>query len=291
MDELKPRQLADDATGQHPVQAQPGRLGRALVSWPAMGAAGLAAGIALALVTAPRDAARKPVDPGLAGQQAAIHQDVLLLHAASQPGGAQPAPALAHEEPSKAEPRVVADCGRESSLDARRACLLGFSAGDGLPAASALYALGAIERDAGNAAKATEYWSTYQRRFPTGALAPEVAAGLVKLLMSQGRTDEAIAEMDEAYARFPGDTRFEELALTKANLLCARAGELERAHAAYEVAARASSFKLREEALFGLASCELAHGTKPKAQEYLQRYLNDFPNGAHAEEFKQKLAK
>jgi ferric-dicitrate binding protein FerR (iron transport regulator) len=92
------------------------------------------------------------------------------------------------------------------SLDARRACFAQAAAGAGLLAENALYALGLLERDqAHDPGAALARFREYERRFPRGVLAPEVALARAATLLRAGRGDEACAVADAFLRRFPRD--------------------------------------------------------------------------------------
>lgn len=92
------------------------------------------------------------------------------------------------------------------SLDDRRACLRRRADGQGLPAENALLALGLLERGPGaDRERALALFREYQRRFPTGVLAPEVALAITTALAADGRAAQACAEADAFARRFPAD--------------------------------------------------------------------------------------
>lgn len=226
---------------------------------------------------------------GLAGKSARVvaggeitSQDERLLAAA--PRTAAPDSAVAPAP----TPIAVSRCGREEGVEARRRCYLGFTDADGLSAENSLYALGKLEQEAGRGAQALEYWRMYQRRFPEGALGPEVGIAMMQQQIAQERTEDALASAESFEKRYPGDPRLPEVALSRANLLCST--KPEAAAAVYERLVESASAPAREEALFAFASCEAARGAHPHARELLRRYLREFPGGRHVAEAKGLLS-
>jgi hypothetical protein len=97
-------------------------------------------------------------------------------------------------------------CQGEPHVAARRACLVQESRGHGIAAENALLALGLLERnEGGNRRRALASFREYQRRFPTGILAPEVALAITSTLTLDGDLGKACAEADAFLRRFPQD--------------------------------------------------------------------------------------
>jgi hypothetical protein len=110
-------------------------------------------------------------------------------------------PRLADAQASLAFP-----CLGEANVAARRACLGQESQGRGIAAENALLALGLLERnEGGNRRGALASFREYQRRFPTGILAPEVALAITSTLALDGDLGKACAEADAFLRRFPHD--------------------------------------------------------------------------------------
>lgn len=88
----------------------------------------------------------------------------------------------------------------------RRACLAREAAGQGLAAENALFTLGVFEREKSDGrAHAIAHFRDYQRRFPSGVLAPEVALALADLLVADGHREQACKEIAAFARRFPRD--------------------------------------------------------------------------------------
>jgi hypothetical protein len=105
-----------------------------------------------------------------------------------------------------AQAGLVFPCQGEPDVAARRACLLRESQGPGIAAENALLALGLLERDeGGNRRGALASLREYQRRFPSGILAPEVALAITSTLALDGDLGKACAEADAFLRRFPRD--------------------------------------------------------------------------------------
>jgi hypothetical protein len=110
-------------------------------------------------------------------------------------------PRLTHVQPAPGLP-----CLDELDVSARRACLENESRGHGIAAENALLALGLLERAEGrHGRRALAALREYQRRFPAGTLAPEVALAITSTLVQEGRQKQACAEADAFGRRFPHD--------------------------------------------------------------------------------------
>jgi hypothetical protein len=135
-----------------------------------------------------------------------------------------------------ASPPEETDCRRVVSFDQQKSCYLRQARGDGLAAQNALYELGLLVRDVESSPEqALKYFGQYQERFPNGVLAPEVALAVLETLKEQGRASEAAAAARAFEERFAGDTRVVDVALVRAELLCA---QRERRKEALELLAR-----------------------------------------------------
>jgi ferric-dicitrate binding protein FerR (iron transport regulator) len=99
--------------------------------------------------------------------------------------------------------RPVATCMELSGLDDRRGCLRRAADGHGLAGENALFALALLERDQGRQRASLAHLREYQRRFPTGALAPEVSVALATALANAGERSQACAEAAAFARRFP----------------------------------------------------------------------------------------
>jgi hypothetical protein len=101
--------------------------------------------------------------------------------------------------------RPVAACTDLPGLDDRRGCLRRAADGQGLAGENALFALALFEREEGRERAALAHLREYQRRFPTGALAPEVSVALATALANAGERAQACAEALSFARRFPGE--------------------------------------------------------------------------------------
>lgn len=209
----------------------------------------------------------------------------------------EPSPSAALRDAAAPPPRLVSRalrpraeveaCGQAASQAAQRACYLRFVADDGLAGQSAIFALGRLEHHAKDPARAIDYWSMYLGRFPQGAFAPDALRNLVGEYLSTGRQEDALAQTDVFLRRFGSDPHRSEIALVRANLLCARSrsaeglslyGELEGATGA-----------LREEARYSRARCLLSAGERERAEAALDQYLREYPQGRFAAEARRLL--
>jgi hypothetical protein len=106
--------------------------------------------------------------------------------------------------PAQAAPALP--CLDQLDLIARRGCLVHESRGHGVAAENALLALGLLERNQGGGRRrALAPLREYQRRFPNGILAPEVALAIASTLALEGDQAQACAEADAFLRRFPHD--------------------------------------------------------------------------------------
>jgi hypothetical protein len=101
---------------------------------------------------------------------------------------------------------VAPACAAAGPLVERRACLRRQADGPGLAAENALLALGLLDSETGaDRSRALASLREYQRRFPAGVLAPEVALAITSALAAEGRHAQACAEADAFSRRFPDD--------------------------------------------------------------------------------------
>ena len=132
------------------------------------------------------------------------------------------------------------------------------------------------KHDAGAALLALD---AYLGRFPAGMLNREARLARVDALLMLQRSDEALIALET----MPLDAhrRSTELQLIRAELRartdCVRAEEDFSA-----VLARGHNASLEERALYGRGACRVKRGDGQGAAQDLHRYLDRFPNGAHA---------
>jgi hypothetical protein len=90
--------------------------------------------------------------------------------------------------------------------DAQKLCLTRAATRGGLDGENALLSLGLLERDKfGDHAAALSRFQEYARRYPRGALAPEVALATARTFSSDGAGDAACDVCDNYARRFPAD--------------------------------------------------------------------------------------
>jgi TolA-binding protein len=184
----------------------------------------------------------------------------------AEPRRAHPAHARAHEAPPPSEDPVVA----ESRL-----------------LASALQDL-RQRRDPKGALAALD---DYERRFPSGALAPEAAAARVDALLALGRRGEALARLEALpLDRLP---RGAELRALRGELRAGR-GELGAALDDFSAVlamtgAQGAPPNVVERALYGRGSCRARLGDVAGARADLEELLRRFPGGPHAEPARRAL--
>ena len=120
----------------------------------------------------------------------------------------------------------------------------------------------------------------YIARFPGGALVPEARVAQVDALLMLDRADEALRALEAL--PLDANRRSTELQLIRGELR-ARA-DCRRAEADFTaVLARIRTAALEERALYGRAACRTTLGNPHGAADDLRRYLDRFPNGAHAD--------
>jgi hypothetical protein len=139
-------------------------------------------------------------------------------------------------------------------------------------------AIGLLRRDH-NAPAALAALDTYLGRYPQGVLYREARLARLDALLLLQRTDEALAALEA----LPLDSgrRSTELQVVRAELRartnCARAEEDYSASLTHSPDA-----VLLERILYGRGACRTKLGNESGAAEDLRRYLERFPNGAHA---------
>ena len=120
----------------------------------------------------------------------------------------------------------------------------------------------------------------YVARFPSGVLAPEARVARIDALLLLGRSDEAL----QALEALPLDAhrRSTELQLIRGELRART--DCGRADADFTaVLASVRTAAMEERALYGRAACRSSQGNAAGAADDLRRYVERFPNGAHAE--------
>jgi TolA-binding protein len=139
-------------------------------------------------------------------------------------------------------------------------------------------AIGLLRRDR-NAGAALSALDAYLAGYPHGVLSREARLARVDALLMLQRLDEA----QNALETLPLDSHRRETELQvirgelRARSNCARAEEDYSA-----VLARSADAALVERALYGRGACRAKRGDGAGAAEDLRRYLERFPNGAHA---------
>ena len=161
-------------------------------------------------------------------------------------------------------PGAGKECERLRGLERQKRCFRRQSENQGLAAQTALVALAQLARDVEDEpSRALEYLRLHELRFPNGALAPEVALGVLATLAELGRGSEAVAAATSFEQRFPGDPRAGEVALVRAELLCSRAEHTLEALAILEQLQLTGGLELRELALRARARCGTQAGPDP----------------------------
>ena len=120
----------------------------------------------------------------------------------------------------------------------------------------------------------------YVARFPTGVLVPEARVARIDALLLLDRSDEALRALEA----LPLDAhrRSTELQLIRGELRART--DCGRANADFTaVLAGVRTVALEERALYGRAACRSSQGDTAGAADDLRRYVDRFPNGAHAE--------
>lgn len=193
--------------------------------------------------------------------------------------------------PEGSKPRaLIEDCARGHDSEPQRACYREAAAGSDLDAENALYALGLLEqRSAGRGAEALEAFRAYQRRFPRGLLATEVALATLIELVHQHRDREALDEARRFAVAYPDDSRFSEVLLIRGDLLQRENANVDAADSYRDALAHDLRPSQRADALFHLGLCEAGAGRESRSRAAFSRYLTEFPRGSHAGEVRQRL--
>ncbi|HEY3804962.1 MAG TPA: hypothetical protein VGL61_20260 [Kofleriaceae bacterium] len=155
-----------------------------------------------------------------------LHEPVPAKPRARVTGSAPPFVASADESVSPLLTRGDVDlapafeqCGTLATPVAQHACYAAIAGGDGPAAANALYALALLDRDVlHDRAEAVRSLHDYQRRFPDGPLAPEVALAVIAELRRDRCARSAVDEIDQFLRRYPGDSRAASLERLRARL-------------------------------------------------------------------------
>lgn len=213
-----------------------------------------------------------------------MSQDDSIAPIASSANSATQAPARTQITGPVAEAIQPFESCLAAEGSARRRCLMAHVGDDGLSGQNAMYLLGQLEAQAGNHEKAIEYWSMYTRRFPDGAMAPEVSRKLLDENLTLGKSREALDAADDFLKRFPADTRKAETTIIRGRLLCSL-GEVDQAVRTFEALASATSAPgPKDLALYELAHCLVSVGDKRRGLQALERYLAEVPGGRFTSE-------
>ncbi len=133
-------------------------------------------------------------------------------------------------------------------------------AGNALSAEAALFSLALLARDMEDRPdEALDYLRAYERRFPEGAFAPEVALGILETIKEQGQSLQAIEAAAAFERRFPGDPRAEDVALSRAEILCTLEGRGDEALALFDHLLRTANPEIRDRAYRSGERCRAVH--------------------------------
>ncbi len=189
----------------------------------------------------------------LLGGQSIRSDDPRLVPAPPTPSPGAPSP---RASPGATRPDLPDRCSRFPTSEARFDCYLEVSMGSDQMAQNALFELGVIEseeRHDGPSAIVT--WGAYLKRFPRGALAPEASFSILSEYLAERRAPEALNEAALFVARFPTDSRGDEVRLAAAALACGARSQAPRALALLEPVLRNGAGSTRTEALSIEAAC------------------------------------
>ncbi len=133
------------------------------------------------------------------------------------------APTLKAWRPRPGKPPVSASakfraCEQLDTPRLRIDCLTPISLGTNITAQSALYSIALQHKQIGERSDALDATSSFDARFPSSFLAPEVSLLKLELLTLERQRERAIALCDEFSARFPDDPRNAEVAALRREL-------------------------------------------------------------------------
>lgn len=201
---------------------------------------------------------------------------------ALEPEEATPVPSAPSKVQPPADPSKRYMLARQLARQGRTAEALGLyeelANGKSGWAEASLYEIGRLElRAKKNLPAAKTAFTEYRRRYPNGALAPEVSLSAIEVELKLGAADAALQEMDSFLSAFPTSERRHEVRFVRATVRrdrgdCAGASDdylqlLETARA--------------DDALYFAAVCEQQLGKDAAARAHLSEYLRRFPAGVH----------
>ncbi len=207
-----------------------------------------------------------------------------------------PASATPSGEPASAvSARLALDQARCRELvhggqaSAAEQCYLALAqSGRGLGAEMAWYEVARLRRDVlRNPTGALAALDEYERRFPAGALAPEVETSRVDLLARVGRVEDALAASERLLSTAAGRARQCELRMMRGNLLRDKVGDCARAEAEYRVC-ESDSGGWGDRAQLGRAECLERLGRTADAVATYQAYLRR-PHPLGADQARRRL--
>jgi hypothetical protein len=211
-----------------------------------------------------------------------------------------PTSPIPRAEPTDSTGRTARPAGRAARgtlssclagpVELRERCLWHEAGGEGLAAENALYLLGTMARDRQHdGTAALSLWETYRHRFPQGALSAETSWNIFSELLAERRYDQALSESDEFLRRHENFSRVGEVKLRRAEILrdLGRMGEAVDAYR--KLLAEETRPTLRDDALFGLGTCQARLGAAGEAQATWERYQREFSAGRHRAEVVRQL--
>jgi hypothetical protein len=146
-----------------------------------------------------------------------------------------------------------------------------------------------LRTEAAGAEAALAAIDEYDRRFPAGLLRTEARLARVEALLALGRRSDALSQLDAWDAAGAGLTRGARLARGELRADTGRCAEAAEDFAI--VLAASADDGLGGRAAYGRASCALRAGDEAAAREALTRYLEGHPDGPHAAEAREVLAR
>ncbi|MHB8417481.1 MAG: tetratricopeptide repeat protein [Myxococcales bacterium] len=152
------------------------------------------------------------------------------------------------------------------------------------PEDAALVAAALRDLAKGDAQEALARAGGYLDRHPAGLLRGEAELARLQALLLLGKRAEAAALLDGFAAHaFVGLPRSQELRVLRGELLTEQ-GRFAEALRSFDGAGAEADPALRERALFGRALCRARLGDAAGSREDFERYLELFPEGAHAKQ-------
>jgi hypothetical protein len=203
-----------------------------------------------------------------------------------------PPPAVALPAPPPLRSEALEPCEATAAAGHSREaldCYRRLGDGNDLGAELALYEAARLQlRLTGDVRAALDTLAAHTRRFPHGALRPEVDLTRIELLPRVGEHRRALEESERILREHPDHERRRDLRLLRGNIFREALGDCQRAEPEYQVAVEGSG-RVADDADFYRAVCVELLGHTAQAASAYRAYLTR-PRPVHEADAKKRLS-